>query len=282
MQQAAKLKSNHAKIIISLSLLIFWIISTAEQTATAAIDSTKVLNPTTTDRRICTRLIMNGSDINSTTSTFGMTNRSCIPVGVPGIPSGGSCDMMCQSAAVHDAGSGYRVGDVITLGGNYTSPCTFRVDSLNSATPPAGVASVSLVSQGRYAAQNVPSKNPVGQQSSTGGGGGVTLDVTLTTDNNSCSSGGGGGAGFGAAGVPAISFSGGGRVGVTCPSDHPYFNGPTEGIGSSLVWVLPPVWVMGIGVSGQCCASPSAPPTQKYSTWQTPDSSGNCPPGTGY
>lgn len=280
MQTKLKLK-NPAKTN-QISLLVLLIFSALAQTATAAVDSTKVLQPTTTDRRICTRLLMNGADINSTTSTFNMTNRSCIPVGVPGIPSGGSCDMMCQSASVHDAGNGYHVGDVITLGGNYTSPCTFRVDSLNSATPPAGVASVSLVSQGRYSSSNVPSSNPIAQQSTTGSGSGATLDVSLTTDSSSCSSGSGGGAGFGAAGIPMFSFSGGGRVGVTCPSDHPYFTGVTEGVGSSLVWILPPVWAMGIGVSGQCCESPSAPPTQKYSTWQTPDSSGNCPPGTGY
>lgn len=274
------LKLNQPLRMNYLRIICFMFVSAIAQSATAAIDSTHVINPTTTDRRICTRLMIGSSDIASGTTTFSMTNRSCIPVGVPGAPSGGSCDMMCQSAVVHDAGSGYKVGDVITLGGNYTSPCKFTVTSLKG-TAPNGVSGVSVAAQGRYAAANVPKTNPVAQQSTTGTGSGVTLDVTLTTDSNSCGSGSGGGAGFGAVLVPQT-FSGGGNVGITCPSDYPYFSGVKEIVVSSPVWIAPPVWATGIGSSGACCATPAAPQTTKYSSWQTPDSSGNCPAGTGY
>lgn len=74
--------------------------------------------------------------------------------------------------AISAAGSGYVVGDQITLtGGTFTNPVVVQVATLSGS----GIATVTLVEAGRY---TVKPSNPVAQGSTTGAGTGATFTVS--------------------------------------------------------------------------------------------------------
>lgn len=80
----------------------------------------------------------------------------------------------CSAAPVAAGGTGYVVGDRITLtGGTYVTPVTLTVATLSGSA----VATVSITTPGRYTAQPT---NPVSQGSTTGSGSGATFTLTFT------------------------------------------------------------------------------------------------------
>jgi hypothetical protein len=295
----------NSKWIISLLLPAF------AQTVYAGTDSTLVSTPTTTQKQICVSQYFEGvpaapgappwipptpenpgkavSNNPALPTYFGMTPGACVPIGVPGAPPPtNSCQLQCDGAttAVNAAGGGYQVGDQITLAGGASTPCVVQVTSLSNpvtttvgsvTTTKGGVAGISMVNPGSGSSSGTGS-NPVGQAWTTGTGSGANFNVGYTAVPGSCSTGSGGGAGFTGLGAPMIVF-GGGNISVQCPSDYPYFTAVEEGIGSSLVWIAPPIWSWGMGNSGTCCSSPTVT-TKMTSQWLTPDSDGNCPAGS--
>ena len=89
--------------------------------------------------------------------------------------NGSKAGLWVNSATVANGGSGYAVGDTITLGGNgtFTRPTVLQVASLVSGT--SQIASVTVLAQGSY---TVESTGAVGQTASSGHGSGASFNLS--------------------------------------------------------------------------------------------------------
>ena len=82
------------------------------------------------------------------------------------------------SAAVNARGSGYRLGDTLTVGGTWLAACTLRVDAVDGL---GGVVSVTVLTPGCVVSGSKPSA-PTATTVSPAGGTGCTVTVTYTDD----------------------------------------------------------------------------------------------------
>ena len=150
--------------------------------------------------------LSNGGTVTAITRTVlgSYTSNPTVIISAPttanGVQATATVSVQCTAATIASGGTGYTVGDTISMvGGTFTSVGTFRV-----ATVSGGV--ITSVDTPNFASYTVTPSNPV---SVTGGtGSGATLNViyfigTFTITN----------AGSGYVEQPTVSFSGGGSTG---------------------------------------------------------------------
>lgn len=134
-----------------------------------------------------------GASVSSVTVNSGgsYTSIPTLTFSSGGVGSGAAalCRMGGLSASIFAAGTGYNVGDTITItGGTFTSAVVLTVATLTGG-PGTGVASVTVSTAGSY---SVLPSNPVAQGSTSGGGSGATFNLTWKVVSVTVSLGGSG------------------------------------------------------------------------------------------
>ena len=138
------------------------------------------------------------------------------------------------------AGSGYAVGNVLTLvGGTSTIPATLTVATVDGS---GAILTFSVTNAGNYTA--LPGVNPVTTTVSPSGGTGATFNVFWRTNNYTITA-----AGSGYVEQPTISFSGGN--GVAAVAYATVGSGTTvKGLGSTISFTVPSGELLRLNDSG--------------------------------
>lgn len=154
--------------------------------------------------------ISNGGTVTAITRTAGGSGYTTVPTWTAtapttagGVQATGTVTLSAVSAVVSAGGSGYLVGDVLTIaGGTFSSAVTVTVATLSGSA----VATVTITSFGNY---TVTPSNPASVTGGTGTGATFTLSFGITTSFTITN------AGSGYVEQPTVSFSGGGGSGAS-------------------------------------------------------------------